>query len=120
LALEALEQFLAGCLPRRCLAVVKGPGVAGDVAYVVRNALRAPNGVSDAEAKERILARLNQLRFTTEARDPHGLYPELVPGRLSARGATTGNPEKPLAQAVCGSGSDGTRTRGLRRDRPAL
>jgi superfamily I DNA/RNA helicase len=48
--------------------------VAGDAAYVVRTALRARSGISDAEAKERIVGRIAQLRFTTEARYPRGLY----------------------------------------------
>ena len=48
--------------------------VAGDAAYVVRTALRARPGLDDAEAKERIVGRVAQLRFTTEARSPRGLY----------------------------------------------
>lgn len=48
--------------------------VAGDAAYVVRTALRVRRGLDDAEARERIVSRLAQLRFTTESRNPRGLY----------------------------------------------
>jgi superfamily I DNA/RNA helicase len=48
--------------------------IAGDAAYVVRTALRVRTGIGDAEAKERIVGRITQLRFTTEARYPRGVY----------------------------------------------
>jgi hypothetical protein len=48
--------------------------LAGDAAYVVRAALRVRGGVDDAAAKEKIISRLAQLRFTAEARNPRGLY----------------------------------------------
>lgn len=48
--------------------------VAGDSAYVVRSALRAREGLDDTAAREVVLNRLAQLRFTAEPRDPRGLY----------------------------------------------
>src|SRR5262249_50470599 len=48
--------------------------VAQDAAYVVRTGLRVRPGVDDQEAKERVLNRLSQMRFTTEGRQPQGLY----------------------------------------------
>lgn len=48
--------------------------VAGDAAYVVRTALRARHGLDDVEAREKIVGRLAQLRFTAEARHPRGLF----------------------------------------------
>ncbi len=48
--------------------------VASDAAYVVRTAFGVRSELGDAEAKERIANRLAQLRFTTEARSPRGLY----------------------------------------------
>jgi superfamily I DNA/RNA helicase len=48
--------------------------VAGDAARVVRSTLRARDGLDDIAAREAILNRLAQLRFTAEAREPRGLY----------------------------------------------
>ncbi len=48
--------------------------VAGDAAHVVRTTLRMRNGLDDIAAREAILNRLAQLRFTAEAREPRGLY----------------------------------------------
>jgi superfamily I DNA/RNA helicase len=48
--------------------------VAGDAAHVVRGVLRARDSLDDAAARELILNRLVQLRFTAEAHDPRGLY----------------------------------------------
>lgn len=48
--------------------------IAQDAAYVVRMGLRVRPGVDDQEAKERVIGRLSQVRFTTEGREPRGLY----------------------------------------------
>lgn len=48
--------------------------IAQDAAYVVRTGLRVRPGVDDQEAKERVIGRLSQMRFTTEGREPRGLY----------------------------------------------
>jgi superfamily I DNA/RNA helicase len=48
--------------------------VAGDAAHVVRSTLRVRDGLDDIAAREAILNRLAQLRFTAEAREPRGLY----------------------------------------------
>jgi superfamily I DNA/RNA helicase len=48
--------------------------VAQDAAYVVRTGLRVPPGLDDLGAKERVINRLSQMRFTTEGRQPRGLY----------------------------------------------
>lgn len=48
--------------------------IAQDAAYVVRTGLRVPPSVEDQGAKERVFSRLSQMRFTTEGRQPRGLY----------------------------------------------
>ena len=48
--------------------------VALDAAHIVRVGLRVRPSISDQEAKEKILSRLTQMRFTTEGREPRGLY----------------------------------------------
>lgn len=48
--------------------------VAQDAAYVVRIGLQVRPGVDDHDAKERVFNRLAQMRFTTEGRQPRGLY----------------------------------------------
>lgn len=48
--------------------------IAQDAAYVVRTGLRVLPGLSDQDAKEKVFNQLAQMRFTTEGREPRGLY----------------------------------------------
>jgi superfamily I DNA/RNA helicase len=48
--------------------------IAQDAAYVVRIGLQVRPGIGDREAKEKVFSRLAQMRFTTEGREPRGLY----------------------------------------------
>ena len=48
--------------------------VAADAVHVVRTALRVRGDLDDTDAKTRIIGRLAQIRFSTEARNPRGLY----------------------------------------------
>lgn len=48
--------------------------IAQDAAHVVRAGLRVLPSVDDQEAEERVFNRLSQMRFTTEGRQPRGLY----------------------------------------------
>lgn len=48
--------------------------IARDAAYVVRTGLQVRPGIGDREAKEKVFSRLAQMRFTTEGREPRGLY----------------------------------------------
>lgn len=79
-ALKLWTDLAGACTAAQCvarIAIGHEPDqrlVAQDAAYVVRVGLQVRPGVDDQDAKERVFNRLAQMRFTTEGRQPRGLY----------------------------------------------
>jgi superfamily I DNA/RNA helicase len=79
-AMAAWSDLAGACIAAQEVARIAvaheqdGRLVARDASHVVRTGLRVRAGADDQETKEKVLNRLAQMRFTTEGREPRGLY----------------------------------------------